>query len=284
MSNMINKSEKSSSPVPRALDLMRASEYTVTVTDFLTPGEQCDIYKELCVPTLTPAGCFFWGGCRGAERCAAVFLPEWYLPADAPNHTMPADRERTEFFSSYLKEHPEITAGIPITALKITGSGFKELSHRDYMGSILSLGINRSVLGDIAVVSESEAIVFVADRIAEYIVTSLTKIGRDGVKVERTSIDPEWTVPRRYADVPIVVSSPRLDGVVKAITGQSRETCAEMVRAGLVELSYSVTDNVSAEVRADDIVSVRGYGKYLVGKVTGETKSGRLKIECKKYL
>ena len=281
---MMKNSDSRSSAVPRALELLRASEYAVTVTDFLSPGEQVEIYKELCVPTLTPTGCFFWGGCRGVERCTAVFLPEWYLPADAPSHAMPSDKERTDFFSSYLKDHPEISAEIPITAVKVTGSGFRELSHRDYMGSILSLGVNRSVVGDIAVVSETEAVVFVADRIADYIVSSLTKIGRDGVKAEITEIDPEWDIPRRYADMPLVVSSPRLDGIVKAITGQSRETCAEMVRAGLVELSYTATDNVSAEVKAGDIVSVRGYGKYLIGDTFGETKSGRLKIECKKYL
>lgn len=281
---MMKNSESRSSPLPRALDAMRASEYAVSVTDFFSPGEKTEIYKGLCAPGSSPENCFFWGGCRGAERCAAVFLPEWYQPDRPPAHSMPTDEERTDFFAAYLEEHPEILAEIPISALKISGSGFRELSHRDYMGSILSLGISRNVVGDIAVISETQAVVFVAERIADYITESLTKIGRDGVKVTRGELSPSFILPRRYADMALTVSSPRLDGVVKAITGQSRESAAEMIRAGLVELSYSQTDNVSAEVKNGDVISVRGYGKYLIGGVFGETKSGRLKIECKKYL
>ena len=276
--------DNTSISVSRAKDACRASEFSVAATDFFSPGEVCVIYKELCTPSGGSANCFFWGGCRGAERRSAVFLPEWYMPDGAPRHSMPNDTERTAFFSSYLKEHPEISDEIPITALSIKGSGFRELSHRDYMGSVLALGIDRSVIGDIAVISPNEAVIFVHDKISDYILSELTKIGRDGVQVSRINVDPEWEIPRRYADMLLTVSSPRLDGIVKAITGLSREESAEKVRGGLVELSYVQTDNVSADVTEGDIVSIRGFGKYLIGSVTGETKSGRLKIQCKKYL
>ena len=268
----------------RAADAYRTSEYATGTTDFFSPGEQNDVMRELCTPGLSTENCFFWGGALGTERRIAVFLPEWYMPTDAPRHCMPTDGERTVFFASYLAEHPEILSEIPITALSVKGSGFRELTHRDYMGSVLSLGVNRSVIGDIAVLNGNEAVIFVADRIADYIIESLTKIGRDGVKVTRTDVEPTWTVPRRFEDVPLTVSSPRLDVIVKALTGQSREDSAEMIRNGLVELSYAVTDSVSADVKPGDIVSVRGYGKYLIGDVTGETKSGRLKIAAKKYM
>ena len=150
---------------------------------------------------------------------------------------------------SFLTPDPEILEEIPITVLKIRGSGFKTLSHRDFMGGILSLGIDRSVVGDIAVISESEAIVHVSNRIAPYICTELTKIGRDGVRVETCEPDPMFAVPRRFEESVITVASARLDGVVKAITGKSRETAAEMVRAGLVELSYDNAPSVSDEVK-----------------------------------
>ena len=271
--------------VSRALEKYRASEYAISVTDFFSPGEKLEIYKELCsLPGNGNTRCFFWGGCRGAERCAAVFLPEWYMPEGVPQHRMPGDTERTEAFSSLLAGNSEISAEIPIKKIKISGSGFKKLTHRDYMGSILSLGIDRSVIGDIAVVSDSEAVVFVAERISGFIVSELTKIGRDGVVCISSEADPVWEIPRRYEDFSLVVSSPRIDGIVKSITGLSREKSADLVRAGLVELSYTATDNVSAGVSEGDIVSIRGYGKYLIGSVSGETKSGRLRISCKKYL
>jgi RNA-binding protein YlmH len=194
------------------------------------------------------------------------------------------DEERCDAFASHLAAHPEIMEEIPIKAIRITGSGFSSLSHRDFMGGILSLGIERSVVGDIAVISESEAIVFVLDKIAPYIDAELTKIGRDRVKTEIFTPSPEFVIPRKFENMAIVVSSPRIDGIVKAITGKSREASADMVRAGLVELSYESVDDVSTQVHAGDILTVRGYGKYVIGDIVGETKSGRIRLTCKKYL
>jgi len=271
--------------VSRAAEMLRESEYAVCVTDFMSPGEKLNVYNELVARVGNGiSGCFFWGGCRGAERCAAVFLPEWYVPENAPKHRMILDTERTDAFAAHLCRMPDILDEIGITPLKISGSGFASLGHRDFMGGLLSLGIDRSVVGDIAVLSESEAVVFVKDKIAPFIISELTKIGRDGVRVSEADIKPDFVIPRRYGDMNIVVSSPRLDGIVKAITGKSRELAAETVRAGLCELNYAVTDNVSAEVKEGDILSVRGFGKYVIGRTEGETRSGRIRIAVKKYL
>ena len=105
-----------------------------------------------------------------------------------------------------------------------------------------------------------------------------------GVKTEICELDPTFVIPRRFEESVITVASPRLDGIVKAITGKSRDTAAEMVRAGLVELSYNNTPGVSDEVKDGDVLSIRGYGKYILGGTSGQTKSGRLRIICKKYL
>lgn len=281
---MKNNSNKSPT-VSHTMEKMRASEYAVSSTNFLSPGEIAEIYRELCGASDDGlSGCFFWGGCRGAERRAAVFLPEWYLPDGAPRHSLPSDVERTDFFAEYLAAHDEILNEISIAALRITGSRFRALSHRDYMGSILSLGVDRTVVGDIAPVSDHEAVVFVADRIAPFLCDELKKIGRDGVTVTREKIAPTWEIPRKFVPISVIVASPRLDGVVKAITNTSREDAAAMVRSGLVELSYVQTDDTSAQVKNGDIISIRGHGKFVIGAVTGETKSGRLKIDCKKYM
>ena len=271
--------------VSRAVEMFGEAEYAVAVTDFMSPGEKLKVYNELIARIGSGISrCFFWGGCRGTERCAAVFLPEWYMPSTAPSHKMILDTDRTDAFARHLGENPEILSEIGITPLRIRGSGFRALGHRDFMGGLLSLGIDRSVVGDIAVLSESEAIVFVKTKIAQFILAELTKIGRDGVNVELADVEPNFVIPRRYEDMAVVVSSPRLDGVVKAISGKSREISAEMVRSGLVELSYVTTDNVSAEVKEGDVISIRGFGKYVVGRTEGRTKSGRVRIGIKKYL
>ena len=269
----------------RAAEMWRASEYRIAVTDFLSPGEKLEVYTELSARIGNGIRrCFFWGGCRGTERGAAVFLPEWAMPEDAPRHAMPLDEERTSFFAGYLHDNPAIAEEIPVVPLRICGSGFRELAHRDFMGGILSLGVDRAVIGDIAVLSGSEALVFAAERIAPFLETELTRIGRDAVKCERTAVDPAFLVPRRFEDVPVTVASLRLDGLVKALTGQSRENAAEMVRQGLVELNYRETDEGSRPVAEGDVLSVRGYGKYIIGASAGSTKSGRIRLTCRKYL
>lgn len=271
--------------VSRALELYEKSEYSVAVSDFLSPGEKIEVYNELIARIGNGISrCFFWGGSRGAERCTTVFLPEWYLPESCPPHKMVWDTDRTDSFAAHLLACPEILEEIPIVPLRIRGSGFRELGHRDFMGGILSLGVDRSVVGDIAVISESEAIAFVASRIAPFICTELSKIGRDGVRVEVADLAPDYLIPRRFTETVLTVASPRLDGIVKAITGKSREAAAETVRAGLVELSYAKVLDVSADVRDGDVLSIRGYGKYIIGGICGQTKSGRLRITCKKYL
>ncbi|MGN1346230.1 MAG: YlmH/Sll1252 family protein [Eubacteriales bacterium] len=271
--------------VSRAMDKLRESEYAVGVTDFMSPAEIAEVYSNFTTRSGSGiARCFFWGGCRGAERCAAVFLPDWYLPEEAPPHALPLDTPRRDAFAAHLAANPDLREEIPIRALRIRGSGFRSLTHRDFMGGILSLGIERSTVGDIVVLSEAEALVFVLEKIAPYLVAELRKIGRDGVRTELWDVAPDYELPRRFETVEITVSSARLDGVVRALTGKSREASADMIRDGLVELRYQPTDDVSADVREGDILSVRGLGKYIIGAPDGQTRSGRLKIKCRKYV
>ena len=271
--------------VSRAFELWRASEYGIAVTDFLSPGEKIEVYTELCARIGNGMQrCFFWGGCRGTERSAAVFLPEWAAPEDPPRHVMPLDTERTAFFADFLENNPAVLEEIPIVPMTVRGSGFRALGHRDFMGGILSLGVDRSVIGDIAVLSESEALVFAAERIAPFLETELTRIGRDAVICERRDTPPGFEIPRRFEETPVTVASLRLDGMVKALTGKSREDAAAMVRQGLVELNYRECADVAKETAEGDVLSVRGYGKFAVGAVSGSTRSGRLRVLCKKYL
>lgn len=173
---------------------------------------------------------------------------------------------------------------IPISAIKITGSGFKTLSHRDFMGSLLSLGVERNMLGDIIVQSESEALVFAMESIVPFILSELEKIGRDGVRCSRIPLSPTEEAERTYEEMTVLVSSMRLDGIVNQLTGEGRSASAEYIEKGLVDHNYFTASNVSAEVKEDDVISVRGFGKFIIGRADGNTRSGRVRLKCRKYI
>lgn len=280
-------SVKSEGAADRACDLFRESEYEIKVSKFLTPQEKIVVRNTLRFSVGKKADrCFFFGGCRGVERCAAVFLPEWLFDSFDEQNLSDNEGERERFFTSFLAsdEGAEFLSDIAISAVRIRGSGFKTLTHRDFMGSILSLGIERNMIGDILVQSESEAIVFAVDTIVPYILSELRKIGRDGVRCERMSVSPEFEAERFYEELVVHVSSMRLDGIVNQLTGEGRSSAAELIVKGLVDHNYFTASNVSAEVKAGDVVSVRGFGKFVIGCADGTTRSGRIRLHCKKYV
>ncbi len=269
----------------RAVELAEAAEYAVQTLPFLTPRERMLVQDALvwchrgdCV--------FYWGGCRGCERTAAVFLPEWMMtevpPAAKGGYEGAFDDAREDYFIGLLTENPALLEEIPLCALEITGSGFAALSHRDFMGAILATGIERSVLGEI-VVNEGGALVFTTPEMAAYLEENLHKIGRDTVKLRRTRPEPGREIPREYEQITVTAASPRVDGVVRALTNMSREDAAELVRAGMVERNYAPVLDVDRQVAAGDVLTIRGYGKYRIDKTDEETKRGRRRIVCRKY-
>ncbi len=278
--------QKTDGAPERALDLFKESEYEMKTSKFLTPKERILVGNTLRVAAGKDARrCFFFGGCRGTERCIAVFLPEWLFDSLTAEDAAGDDESvREAFFTQCLAEDRALRTEIPIAALRIKGSGFKSLGHRDFMGSILSLGIERNMIGDILVTSEHEALVFAMEGIVPYLLSELHKIGRDGVTCTRTELSPTFTAERAFEELMIHVSSLRLDGVVNQLTGEGRATSAELILGGSVDHNYFTATNVSAEVKTGDIISIRGYGKFIVGTSEGTTKSGRIRVKCRKYI
>lgn len=269
----------------RAIELAEEAEYTTATTAFLTPRERLLIHD-----TLIRAGrgdhCFFWGGCLGCERTMAVFPAEWWFQ-DAPpvvrgGFAGAMDPDREDYFVRLLTDLPGLAEEIPLVAMRITGSGFATLTHRDFLGAILALGIERSVLGEI-LVDENGALVFTTPDMATYLSENLIRIGRDAVKVQPCTIDPTMVIPRQYEQLSVTAASPRLDGVVRALTNLSREDAAALVRSGMVERNYEPTLDVDKQLQAGDVLSIRGYGKYRIDRTDEETKRGRRRILCRKY-
>ncbi len=160
-----------------------------------------------------------------------------------------------------------------------------ELGHRDFLGAIMNLGIERNVFGDILVKDSLRAYVFVLDSIADYIMENLTKIKHTSVRcslVEENSDDIQDLVPV-LVDMNVIVASPRFDAIVGAVTKTSRSEALSMFKAKKITLNGHLCERNSINLKEDDIFSVRGYGKFKFHRCGNETRKGRINIHLSKY-
>lgn len=195
----------------------------------------------------------FEGGYQGAQRKIMIFYPE-----------------------NYYESEPQT----PIKSVTFTYRAAYKLTHRDFLGALMSLDIKRECIGDI-LVGEGKCCVFVYETVLQDVLF-ITKIGRVGVKVSE-GYDVSVTPENSFKELSLTVSSLRIDGVVSAAAGISREKAAGLIRSSLVSLNYKEVTSASQKIDIGGTFSVRGYGKYELVSCR-ETKKGRLNIVVKKYL
>ena len=146
----------------------------------------------------------------------------------------------------------------------------------------MGLNIKRELIGDI-LIADDYAVIFLLDPAHSLVLNELQKIGRVGVRIAEGS--PE-TLPEPYQLKPIggTVSSLRLDCLVAFFTNLSREKAAQLIRSGQVNLNFFETDEISHPVAEGDIVSIRGYGRFVLSKVGGLSQKGRLHLLGHQYM
>lgn len=245
----------------------RCRRGSVATLSYLTPGERKRLEGELGRMGMRDAA-YFWGGYEGAERTCLFLLPD-YLVAMREGLS---DGELPALLGEELTER--------VSAVKIRGSGYRTLTHRDYLGSALGLGLERDAIGDIAVQSECEAVLFTSARILRFLCETLEKVANDTVRCEPYTVDGAFTDGRRYRPISDTVASARLDCVVAALTNLSRENAKNLVQSGLVELEYEVETRTDVTVVPPATLSARGYGRFVVRAFDGETKKGRLRLRA----
>lgn len=227
---------------------------TARFSDFLDGAEQAAINESVVFPY--GYNVMFFGGFDDAEKKIMGVFPEWET----------AD-----------------TASFPISCLKIEGGFSRKLTHRDYLGTLLSLGITRSKLGDI-VVDDGFAYVFLHSDIADYVSDNLRKIGNQGVKVTAADNLGELKIERRCKTFGAVCASERLDAVVGAAANLSRSLSAGLIEGGKVKLNHREIYKTSEQIKEGDLLSIRGYGRFIVHSFDGETRKNRLHITLKQYI
>ena len=228
-----------------------------TATGFLSPQEQTAA-QHLLNALGCREGYVLWGGYDGAERAVLLFLPDWMDPSDAGTYS-------------------------PIRCLRAAFRKEENLTHRDFLGSLMGMGIVREKIGDILVGPDS-ADVLVLDTVAEFLAQSWESAGR--VKLRVAEIDPGCVhIPEiRREERRDTVSSLRLDNVLAAGFSLSRGRAAEAVEKGSVQVNYVTCVKPDKPVSAGDTITCRGLGKCVLDSVGAPTKKGRLPVDIRRYI
>ena len=260
-----------------ALELAeRSKNQDAVISSFLNMREQ-----KLVKTALLSDGSFcftFFGGYRDAERAVLLCFPE-YLAYSMMLEPGYIELNGDELFS-YCRENTRDL----VSLVHISCSDFVKLTHRDYMGAILALGIERSTIGDIIVNSEHDAFVFLLSKIADYVCFNLQTVGRTPVKAVICNDYSGLKIKQNTTESSYVATSLRFDCVVSSITGISRDKSKTMIKQGLCELNYYSKASPDDSVTDGDIISVRGYGKYRIADTSGVTSKGKSRITVLKYI
>lgn len=242
----------------RYLELGRKSENhgIYTYTDFLGLGEQsafAELERELFgIPYK------LFGGAKGCERVMVRF--------------------GSEELCGYDEDFPIAT----ILCTPASPKFAEKLTHRDFLGAILNLGIDRSVLGDI-VITEGGTYIFAKESIAEFIAESLERVRKTSVKCQITDTLPEGEL-YKTREVRIQAVGERIDAIVAKVFSLSRDDASSLFSKGLVFISGKSCESTSQKLKEGDIVSVRHHGRFIYRGFDSHTKKGKLNIVIEQYV
>ena len=227
----------------------------VTFSDFLNLNEQNMVislnrqFPQIVMET--------FGGYENAERQMVAFHPDalaftWEYPIDC------------------LKIEPK--------AIKFSES----LTHRDYLGALLNLGIERSVIGDI-VVQEKAAWFFCQNKMTDFFLDNLCRVRHTNILI--TKVDDPDKLPRpKLEAINGTCASVRLDSLISLAFKASRSSMVSYIEGGQVFVNGKLITSNGYEPKEGDIISVRGKGRFIFDGMSHQTKKGRCGVRILRYI
>jgi RNA-binding protein YlmH len=252
--------------ISKALDKKRQStdNSMITHTNFLSLDE-ISVVKTTDREYNEYTDTFYYGGYADSERQVAIFLPKFFDVDD---------------IGAFLGDNEDDN---PVCIVRLKKDKFTSLSHRDYLGAIMGLGIKREMVGDIKVTDEG-ADVFCLKSAAEYICDNLKKSGRGSVTGEILPVGSFNSADDKFELCFTTAASLRLDGIIAAFFNLSRSNAAETVCKGLVYVNSSQCFKGDYMLKEGDKIVLRGKGKTVLTEIKGTSKKGKLKFEYKRYI
>ena len=223
------------------------------LTGFLSPFEQ-DM-AGVIANSLGELKVDFYGGFRGAERQRAAFCHEDF----------------------------QGTPNFEIAVIKAEWNGeFARLGHRDVLGSIMSLGVDREYIGDI-IATKDFARLIVNKKMCDYFTANLTQIGSTAVTTTIDELENITAKEERTKEIRATVASLRADSIAAAGFGMSRSKAAQEIAAEKIKLNWQTVKNAAQSVKAGDVLSMRGRGRLEVAEIRGQTKKGRVGVLLRRF-
>ena len=225
-------------------------DHLVESTDFLDPYSR--LLAKSIMDQFPEIDYLEQGGLKESERQIITIYPDYY----------------------YLEDKD-----LNITALRIRGN-FDNLSHRDFLGSILGLGINRSKIGDI-LLHEDFTDIIVKKEISSFIEFNLEKVANNKTSIEEIKLEDLIPAEIFYKEIQKTLSSYRLDVYISGAYNLSRGESTAIIKSGNVKVNWEPIDKSSKELEIGDIISIRGYGRSILHSVEGLSKKGKIKSKIR---
>lgn len=242
--------------VSKVIDKLEVAEKRkiFTYTNFL------DLYQQKIIERILKslkANFKVDGGYTGAERKMVVFLPE----------------NKSEFYS------------LPIDVFNITylGKMFGNITHRDILGSVMSLGIKWGKIGDIITGEESCKMIVYRD-ISDFIICNFVKIKNTNINLKIDDIKTIKPPQQKFLQITGFIPSLRLDCIIEEGFTIPRSEAVQLIKGEKVFVNWEMISKPSFELQVNDTVSVRGMGRLIFEEVCGKTKKERLVVKIKRII
>lgn len=234
-------------------DMVRLSEKRGAVYTMFLNARECNAAKQE-LKRLMHENYRFYGIFDNAERQVLCVYKEYFEP------------ENTDF---------------PIECVTFNFKKECRLSHRDFLGALMALGIKRETVGDI-VIDDGIAQIAVSETVKDVIISEVRKIGSVGIKYNE-SFNGRLTKRQNFKEITGTAASMRLDAIVGLVLNLSRGKTSEIIKNTGAEVNFEMKYDCSFNLKEGDIFSVRGFGKFKVSEVSGITRKGRIHITVLKY-
>ncbi|MCL1914245.1 MAG: YlmH/Sll1252 family protein [Eubacteriaceae bacterium] len=221
--------------------------------DFYEPSSQMVVEREIA--RYPESDCAFFGGHEYSQRKMLCIFPKGFEPEG----------------SDY-----------PLGCLHISGA--PQAEHRDILGSLMALGIEREKTGDMDTIGGGTIQVFVSEPLPAFVAQNLEAVGANKVAVSLINLEDVVPSEPKLAEMEAVIASMRIDNIIHAAWRIPRAEAAAFVKADKVKINHASVTKPSVNVKEGDIVSVRSKGRLVVGAILATTKKGNIRLCIKKFI